>query len=134
MHTTTLDNITQKGQRFSPLLRGSAHQYVRTFPLSSSSCCPHTYTHMRILGICFLSPGPYSFMHHQHSVCTGWAKSHAPADSIESVPRINRPKEFSRQTTHAQLTAENQMGRDFWPTLYKATTATIQREQHHSLS
>ena len=32
--------------------------------------------------------------------------------------RINRLTEFSHQTTKVQLTAENQMGRDFLPTLY----------------
>ena len=34
------------------------------------------------------------------------------------VTRINGLMEFSRQTAHVQLTEENQMGRDFWPTLY----------------
>ena len=38
------------------------------------------------------------------------------------VLRINRLMEFSRQTTHAQLTEENQMWRDFRPTLYCSCT------------
>ena len=32
--------------------------------------------------------------------------------------RINHLMAFSRQTTDAKLTVENQMWRDFWPTLY----------------
>ena len=54
-------------------------------------------------------------------VHTGWAKSNATF----VMPRINHLMEFSRQTTHVQLTAENQMGVTFGPPCTCVRTCTI---------
>ena len=57
-------------------------------------------------------------MYYKTGTRYGWAKSHATSDSCPNINRLIWSFPAIHTTYGQQLTVENQMWRDFWPTLY----------------